>query len=69
LPEIGQEIYAEGESAYAGKILTTVINPAGKVEALAVMKIALVDKNLRLNKSEIAEQDSITLLDLPYSVE
>ncbi|HFC91429.1 MAG TPA: folate-binding protein [Leucothrix mucor] len=69
LPEIGQEIYAEGESTYAGKILTAVINPAGKVEALAVMKIALVDKNLSLNKSEAGEQDSITLLDLPYSVE
>lgn len=69
LPEIGQEIYAEGESAYAGKILTTVINPVGKVEALAVLKIALADKNLNLNKSATAEQDSITLLDLPYLVD
>ncbi|MCK5918122.1 MAG: folate-binding protein YgfZ [Cocleimonas sp.] len=69
LPEIGQEIYAEGESAYAGKILTAVINPTGKVEALAVMKIALMDKNIGLNKDEIGEQDSIILLDLPYSVE
>ena len=69
LPEVGQEIYAEGESTYAGKILTMVINPVGKVEALAVMKIALVDKKLSLNKSEKDEHDSIRVLDLPYSVD
>lgn len=69
LPEIGQKIYAEGESAYVGKILTTVINPTGKAEALAVLKIALVENNLNLNQDASNEQGSIVILDLPYSVD
>jgi len=68
LPEIGQKIYAEGETSYTGKILTTVINPSGNAEALAVLKIALADKPLSLDQTRANEQDNITLLDLPYSV-
>jgi folate-binding protein YgfZ len=69
LPEIGQEIYAEGESAYAGKILTTVINPMGKAEALAVLKIALADRNLSLSKEVTEDKGSINILELPYSID
>ena len=69
LPEIGQKIYADGESAYVGKILTTVINPINKAEALAVLKIAFADKKLSLNESATTEKDSITLLELPYPVD
>ena len=69
LPEVGQKIYAEGESAYAGKILTAAINPVGKAEALAVLKIALVDRKLSLNQDTANEEALITILDLPYSVD
>ncbi len=69
LPQIGQKIYAEGEIGDAGKILTTVINPVGKVEALAVLKIALTDKKLSLDKETNNPKNSITLLELPYSVD
>jgi len=70
LPEIGQKIYAEGFSdSEAGKILTTVINPSGKAEALAILKIAHADKNLSLSEDTSVEQGKITLLDLPYSVD
>jgi folate-binding protein YgfZ len=68
LPKIGQEIYAEGERAYAGKILTTVINPAGKVEALAVFKIALINKRLSLDPETSSTDGYISFLDLPYLV-
>ncbi|MCK5896155.1 MAG: folate-binding protein YgfZ [Cocleimonas sp.] len=69
LPEIGQEIYAEGERVYAGKILTTVINPVGKVEALAILKIAQIDKNLSLDHDTTNEQGRVSFLDLPYLVD
>jgi folate-binding protein YgfZ len=69
LPEIGRKIYADGESSYVGKILTTVINPANNAEALAVLKIAFADKKLSLNKNATSdEKDSIILLELPYPV-
>jgi folate-binding protein YgfZ len=69
LPKIGQKIYAEGESAYAGKILTTVINPSRKVEALAVIKIASVNHLLSLKENSSEIQDAISILELPYSIE
>ena len=69
LPEIGQKIYAEGETSYTGKILTTVMNPSGNAEALAVLKIALADKPLSLDQTRTNQQDNITLLELPYSVD
>ena len=70
LPDIGQKIYAEGfTDSEAGKILTAVINPSGKVEALAVLKIAQADKNLSLSADAKVETGSITVLELPYSVD
>jgi folate-binding protein YgfZ len=69
LPEVGQKIYAEGETSYTGKILATVINPSGNAEALAVLKIALADKPLSLDQTATNEQDSIVLLELPYFVD
>lgn len=70
LPEIGQKIYAEDfTDSEAGKILTTVINPSGKAEALAILKIAHTDKKLSLHADASIEQGRITLLDLPYSVD
>ena len=69
LPDIGQKIYAEGETGYVGKILTTVINPADKAEALAVIKIAFADKKLSLNEDTSIEKNAISLLELPYSID
>ena len=64
LPQIGEKIYAEGfTDSEAGKILTTVINPSGKAEALAILKIAHADKKLSIKEA------NITLLDLPYPVD
>jgi len=61
LPEIGESISSE-DDADAGKILNAVINPEGKVEALAVMKIAEASKALSLKTSDVS------ILELPYSV-
>ncbi|HIO91630.1 MAG TPA: folate-binding protein [Leucothrix mucor] len=70
LPQIGQKIYAEGfTDSEAGKILTTVINPSGKAEALAVLKIAHVEKKLSLNTDSSVVEGGITILELPYSVD
>ncbi len=63
LPAIN-DVIASGNEKDAGKILNVVINPEGKVEALAVMKIAETNETLR-----IANDDApITLLELPYTV-
>jgi folate-binding protein YgfZ len=69
LPVVGQKIYAEGERAYAGKVLTAVINPSGKVEALAVLKIALVHHSLSLKEDSSEPQGVVSLLELPYVVD
>lgn len=69
LPEVGQKIYAADADAEAGKILTMVMNPFGKAEALAVLKIAEADKQLNLNTDTSSERGRITLLELPYSVD
>lgn len=64
LPATGSVIKSD-KDAEAGKILNAVVNAAGKVDALAVLKIADA-----LNPLTLAANDaSITLLDLPYSVD
>ena len=63
LPAINDVITSVNEKE-AGKILTAVINPEGKAEALAVMKIAETNEALKLANNEA----SITLLELPYTV-
>ena len=62
LPEIGASIASKKDSG-AGKILNAVINPDGKVEALAVMKIAEADGELTLNSN------AVNVLELPYTVD
>ncbi|MEE9350914.1 MAG: folate-binding protein [Thiotrichaceae bacterium] len=66
VPEIGELIIAEGESAEAGKVLNAVLNPAGSVEVLAVLKIAMADKPLFLATTDGA---SAKVLELPFSVD
>ena len=64
LPAINDSITSTNDKA-AGKILNAVINPDGKVEALAVMKIAETTEALTLANNEA----TITLLELPYTVD
>ena len=67
VPEVGALIIAEGEDAEAGKVLNAVLNPEGKAEILAVLKIAMVEtKTLRLDNQEGA---IAVVLELPYSLE
>jgi len=66
LPMIGAKIMvadAEGKLSESGEVLNTVINPDGKVEMLAVLKSATIDKPLSLDNT------AIEVLDLPYSLE
>jgi folate-binding protein YgfZ len=66
LPAIGTKIMfadAEGKLSESGEVLNTVINPDGKVEMLAVLKSATLDKPLSLDNA------AIEVLDLPYSLE
>ena len=61
VPEIGATINSDN-SKDAGKILNAVINPEGKVEALAVLKIAEVSNALTL------DSNTVSLLELPYAI-
>ena len=65
LPKIGDAIASESDKK-AGGIVNLATNPDGKVEALAVLKIAEVS-----NKLFLADDESITVsvLDLPYLIE
>lgn len=64
LPLVGAEIKSE-KDAGAGKILNAVVNVNGKIDALAILKIADA-----LNPLSLATNDAtITLLDLPYSID
>ena len=63
LPVVGAEIKSD-KDAEAGKVLNAVFNADGKVEALAILKIADAINPLTL----AANDATITLLDLPYSV-
>ncbi len=64
LPAVNDSIASRNDKD-AGKILNAVINPEGKVEALAVMKIAETTEALTLANNEA----TITLLELPYTVD
>jgi len=65
LPAVGDIIYGESETE-AGKILNAAFNPDGKVEALAILKIAEANKPLSISPSD--QNIAISILDLPYSV-
>ncbi len=62
LPDINESITSDSDKA-AGKILNVAINPAGKVEALAILKIAEADKTLMLS------DNTVEILELPYSLD
>ena len=62
LPDINESITSDSDKA-AGKILNVAINPAGKVEALAILKIAEADKTLMLSNN------TVEILELPYSLD
>lgn len=64
LPEVGAEIKSE-KDAQAGKILNAVLHVNGKVDALAILKIADAPNPLTLATNDA----TITLLDLPYGVD
>jgi len=66
IPSVGELIMAEGESAEAGKVLNAAFNPDGKVEVLAVLKIAMADKPLTLGD---AEGPTAKVLELPFAVD
>jgi len=67
VPVIGVLVVAEGETAEAGKIVNAALNPEGKVEVLAVLKIAMVEeKVLHLGDQEGAVAE---VLELPYLLE
>ena len=62
LPTVGARINDEKDSE-AGQILNASLNPDGKAEALAVMKIASVNGKLTLDGK------AVRLLALPYAVD
>ena len=65
LPSTGDSIATEADKD-AGKVLNAAINPDDKVEVLAILKIAQADSPMQLSENSKA---SITVLDLPYSVD
>ena len=65
IPAVNDTISSDSDTA-AGQILNTAINPEGEIEALAILKISEAEKQLTLADNENA---SITLLELPYSLE
>lgn len=68
VPAVGESVAAEGESAEAGKIVNAVLNPGGKVEALAVLKIAMVEDGKQLFLGDEGGA-SAKVLQLPYSTD
>jgi folate-binding protein YgfZ len=62
LPAANDAIASDSDDN-AGKILNAVINPEGKIEALAVLKISEADKQLALAHNNEA---TVSLRDLPY---
>ncbi len=67
MPEAGDLVLAEDESGAtqeAGKILNVVLNPDGKLEALAVLKIDLAEKPLMLEGGA-----PVRVLELPFTVD
>ncbi len=69
VPEVNDVLESKDEAGRrqeAGKVLNAVLNPDGKVEALAVLKIAVADSPLFLVGDEATP---VHLLALPFSVE
>ena len=64
LPAVNDNISSDTDPS-AGQILNAAINPENKVEALAILKIAEVEKPLALEKCNC----QVKILELPYTVE
>lgn len=65
-PSIGESIFAKEEDTEAGKIVNAVLNPDGKIEVLAVLKIAMAGSALHLMDVNGSKGK---VLELPYPVE
>ncbi len=68
VPDIGDSVAAEGENTEAGKVVNVALNPEGKVEVLAVLKIAMVENEKQLF---LGDEDGVPakVLELPYSTD
>ena len=66
IPDIGELILADDEAVEAGKVLNSALNPDGKAEVLAVLKIAMAEKPLFLGDTTKA---TAKLLELPFSID
>ncbi|MEB8433002.1 folate-binding protein YgfZ [Cocleimonas sp. KMM 6892] len=63
---VGSAVKSEKDTE-AGKVLTSVINPEGKAEALVILKIAEATKPLTVSVDN--QEANVHFLDLPYVVE
>lgn len=66
LPATGNKIVTK-DHIEAGKVLNMALNPEGKVEVLAILKIAMAESEALY----LADQDDInvTILELPYTLD
>ncbi|WP_299871273.1 folate-binding protein YgfZ [uncultured Cocleimonas sp.] len=64
--EVGSPIKSENDTE-AGKVLSSVVNPEGKAEALVILKIAETTKPLTVSVDN--QEATVHFLDLPYEVE
>lgn len=62
LPDVGAVI-EDADGKEAGKVLNAALNPDGKAEVLAIMKMAALDGELQLGGK------TVSLLTLPYALE
>ncbi len=63
--KVGSPVKSTGDTE-AGKVLSSVLNPQGKAEALVILKIAETTKPLTVS---VDNQDvTVLMLDLPYDV-
>lgn len=64
--EVGSIVKSENDTE-AGKVLSSVVNPEGKAEALVILKIAETTKPLTISVDN--QEATVHMLDLPYAVE
>lgn len=66
VPAVGELVVVEGGETEAGKILNAELNPDGKLEALAVLRIGMADQDLFLGS---VDGPAGTLLELPFAAD
>ncbi len=64
LPVSGSEIVLVGETEAAGKVASAAFSTEGKIELLAVMKVASVESDDVL---QLASGETLEILELPYA--